>query len=262
MAARSARHPKVPVRVESSNEGARHDSAVQAPCPSGQGGRRRGGVSWRRSQLAADLLNPVPAQLLLAQGEVAAAADGHSRQPDPLAGTRSRPTGQHRRLPALGTCAGRAGFGFRCARWIAAFRRITTSKSGDWARRPSPTLLLLVYAISEAPQVGWGSARTVTLLAVSAALLAAFLVVETRTERPARYRRRAQVTPSSGGDHVPAYPRSLPPTPLARNNPRVGISLTHFAPPAMDFGPSAGHKEGEHASVQSQAGRTPGAPHR
>src|SRR6266704_4747648 len=41
-------------------------------------------------------------------------------------------------------------------------------------------LLLLVYAISKAPQAGWGSARTVTLLAVSAALLLAFLVVETR----------------------------------------------------------------------------------
>jgi hypothetical protein len=31
----------------------------------------------------------------------------------------------------------------------------------------------------------------------------------------------------------------------------VGISLTDSAPAAMDFGPSAGHKEGEHASVQS-----------
>src|SRR5712671_3471897 len=31
-AARSARHPKVPVRVESSDEGAGHDSAAQAPC--------------------------------------------------------------------------------------------------------------------------------------------------------------------------------------------------------------------------------------
>jgi hypothetical protein len=30
----------------------------------------------------------------------------------------------------------------------------------------------------------------------------------------------------------------------------VGISLTDSAPAAMDFGPSAGHKEGEHASVQ------------
>jgi hypothetical protein len=31
----------------------------------------------------------------------------------------------------------------------------------------------------------------------------------------------------------------------------VGISLTDSAPAAMDFGPSAGHKEGEHVSVQS-----------
>jgi hypothetical protein len=43
---------------------------------------RAKGPAKGRSQLAADLLNPVPAQrawLLLAQGEVAAAADGHRR---------------------------------------------------------------------------------------------------------------------------------------------------------------------------------------
>ncbi len=45
-------------------------------------------------------------------------------------------------------------------------------------------LLLLVYAISKAPQAGWGSVRTVTLLAVSAALLLAFLLVETRAQAP------------------------------------------------------------------------------
>ena len=45
-------------------------------------------------------------------------------------------------------------------------------------------LSLLVYAISTAPQVGWGTARTVTLLAVAAALLAAFGVIETRVEAP------------------------------------------------------------------------------
>ena len=41
-------------------------------------------------------------------------------------------------------------------------------------------LSLLVYAISTAPQIGWTTARTVVLLAVSVALLAAFLVIETR----------------------------------------------------------------------------------
>src|SRR6266404_3456979 len=45
-------------------------------------------------------------------------------------------------------------------------------------------LSLLVYAISTAPQAGWGTVRTVTLLAVSAALLAAFVVIETRVEAP------------------------------------------------------------------------------
>jgi EmrB/QacA subfamily drug resistance transporter len=45
-------------------------------------------------------------------------------------------------------------------------------------------LLLLVYTISKAPQAGWGSARTVTLLAVSAALLLAFLVIEARAAAP------------------------------------------------------------------------------
>jgi EmrB/QacA subfamily drug resistance transporter len=45
-------------------------------------------------------------------------------------------------------------------------------------------LLLLVYTISKAPQAGWGSARTVTLLAVSTALLAAFLATEARAAAP------------------------------------------------------------------------------
>src|SRR5262245_3335597 len=45
-------------------------------------------------------------------------------------------------------------------------------------------LLLLVYALSKAPEVGWGSARTVTLLAASAASLLVFLIVEMRVETP------------------------------------------------------------------------------
>ncbi len=45
-------------------------------------------------------------------------------------------------------------------------------------------LLLVVYGISNAPQVGWGSARTIALLAVSAALLLAFLVIEARAVAP------------------------------------------------------------------------------
>jgi EmrB/QacA subfamily drug resistance transporter len=45
-------------------------------------------------------------------------------------------------------------------------------------------LLLLVYAFSEAPQVGWGATRTISELASSVALLLAFLVIERRVEAP------------------------------------------------------------------------------
>jgi EmrB/QacA subfamily drug resistance transporter len=45
-------------------------------------------------------------------------------------------------------------------------------------------LLLLVYAISKAPQAGWSSGVTIASLAASAAMLIAFLVVESRVESP------------------------------------------------------------------------------
>jgi EmrB/QacA subfamily drug resistance transporter len=45
-------------------------------------------------------------------------------------------------------------------------------------------LLLAVYALSEAPQHGWGSTRTISLFAVAAALVLAFLAIETRVEEP------------------------------------------------------------------------------
>jgi EmrB/QacA subfamily drug resistance transporter len=45
-------------------------------------------------------------------------------------------------------------------------------------------LVMLVYAISEAPQVGWAATQTVAMLAGAAALFAAFLVIETRVEAP------------------------------------------------------------------------------
>jgi len=45
-------------------------------------------------------------------------------------------------------------------------------------------LVLLVYAISQAPVHGWGATRTVGLLAASAALLATFLVIESRVAAP------------------------------------------------------------------------------
>jgi len=45
-------------------------------------------------------------------------------------------------------------------------------------------LAALVYAISQAPQVGWGAAQTLVLLAGAALLLASFIVVEVRSSSP------------------------------------------------------------------------------
>jgi EmrB/QacA subfamily drug resistance transporter len=45
-------------------------------------------------------------------------------------------------------------------------------------------LVLLVYAISQASQYGWGATRTIALLAASAALLVAFLEIESRVKDP------------------------------------------------------------------------------
>ncbi|HET8529225.1 MAG TPA: MFS transporter [Gaiellaceae bacterium] len=45
-------------------------------------------------------------------------------------------------------------------------------------------LALLVYGISKAPDVGWGSGRTIGFLLAAAALLATFVVVERRTAAP------------------------------------------------------------------------------
>ena len=45
-------------------------------------------------------------------------------------------------------------------------------------------LVLLVYALVEAPEAGWGDARTILLLAGSAMLLAAFALIESRHRAP------------------------------------------------------------------------------
>src|SRR5947207_4773130 len=45
-------------------------------------------------------------------------------------------------------------------------------------------LALLVYAISKAPDVGWGSARTILFLIASVAILAVFVAIEQRSRAP------------------------------------------------------------------------------
>jgi EmrB/QacA subfamily drug resistance transporter len=45
-------------------------------------------------------------------------------------------------------------------------------------------LVVLVYAISQAPQLGWAATQTLAMLATSAGLLTAFLIIEARVEAP------------------------------------------------------------------------------
>jgi len=45
-------------------------------------------------------------------------------------------------------------------------------------------MLMLVRTVVEAPQKGWGSATTIASFAIAAALLATFVLIELRTERP------------------------------------------------------------------------------
>jgi EmrB/QacA subfamily drug resistance transporter len=70
--------------------------------------------------------------------------------------------------------------------FVTESRREVAQRTFDVAGAVSVTagLLVLVYAVVRAADIGWGSAQTITLLAVSAALLAAFGVIERRTADP------------------------------------------------------------------------------
>src|SRR5262249_12649830 len=62
----------------------------------------------------------------------------------------------------------------------------TRTRSFDPAGAATITgaLVLLVYAIFTAPDVGWGSPRTIGLLAASVALVASFVLVQRRSAAP------------------------------------------------------------------------------
>jgi len=76
---------------------------------------------------------------------------------------------------------------------LALMRRVVpeTRLSGE-ARRYDPlgavmvtgALVLLAYGIAQAPRVGWGALRTIAELTAGAALLAAFVALESRAEAP------------------------------------------------------------------------------
>ncbi|MHB8693309.1 MAG: MFS transporter [Solirubrobacteraceae bacterium] len=72
-------------------------------------------------------------------------------------------------------------------------RRVVPETRVDTARRRydplgavtvTAALVLLAYAIAQAPRVGWGAARTIAELAIAVALLGAFLAIESRGEAP------------------------------------------------------------------------------
>ena len=75
---------------------------------------------------------------------------------------------------------------------LLARRMVPESRLHGTRRRYDPlgaitvtgALITAVYAISQAPTAGWTATRTLTLLAVSAALLASFPVVEARAQAP------------------------------------------------------------------------------
>jgi EmrB/QacA subfamily drug resistance transporter len=71
-------------------------------------------------------------------------------------------------------------------RTVPESRLDTTRRRFDAAGAIAGTggLVLLVDAISQAPQYGWGATRTIAVLAASAAALVAFVVIESRVEAP------------------------------------------------------------------------------
>ena len=112
-------------------------------------------------------------------------------------------------LAALGATAGLVFGGLltRYAGWQYVFwlnvpvgvvallliRRVVPETRVDAARRRydplgavtvTAALLLLVYAIAQAPRVGWGAGRTIAELAIAVGLLGVFLRIESRGEAP------------------------------------------------------------------------------
>jgi EmrB/QacA subfamily drug resistance transporter len=76
---------------------------------------------------------------------------------------------------------------------LLLIRRVVPETRADVTRRRfdplgavtvTGALVLLAYAIAQAPQVGWGAGRTIAELAIALVLLAAFLAIESRGEAP------------------------------------------------------------------------------
>src|SRR5207244_12855267 len=83
--------------------------------------------------------------------------------------------------------------------------RIAEARRFDVAGAVTVTggLALLVYAISKAPDYGWGSGRTIGELIGAVALLAAFLVIETRQSDPIMPLRIFRIRTLAGSSTLP-----------------------------------------------------------
>lgn len=75
---------------------------------------------------------------------------------------------------------------------VLARRVVPESRLSSTRRRYDPfgaltitgALVMLVYAISQAPQIGWGTTQTLAMLSGSVLFMVAFLIVESRVEAP------------------------------------------------------------------------------
>jgi EmrB/QacA subfamily drug resistance transporter len=78
------------------------------------------------------------------------------------------------------------GAAFLAPRLLAESRSESATRAFDVAGAVTVTagLALLVYTLLEAPNVGWGSTRTIVLLVAAVALLAAFVAIEQRSKSP------------------------------------------------------------------------------
>ena len=93
---------------------------------------------------------------------------------------------------------------------LLARRVVPESRPHSARRRYDPlgaitvtgALVVLVDGISQAPAVGWTATRTLALLAASAALLAGFLILETRAETPLLPLRLFRLRPLAGSNVV------------------------------------------------------------
>ena len=97
---------------------------------------------------------------------------------------------------------------------VAAFalapRIVPESRLRDGSRRfdvagaasITSALVLLVYAVSQAPQIGWGSPRTMAMLVTAAALVVTFFVVESRAEAPLVPMRLLRLSTVAGSNAV------------------------------------------------------------